>query len=158
MQSGASGTGMRSAVERYSATGFSDSSGLRAPFGRPRCDASTTFAPWSRSQRTVGSVAVMRVASATRPPSSGTFRSARTNTRFPATSRSVTTRTEPGLQPRLRPTSRDTSRMRFEKPHSLSYHDRTLMKFLSMTVVSAASKIDENGVPLKSFETSGRSQ
>src|SRR5690349_16853957 len=40
----------------------------------------------------VGSVASMRVASVMRPPSSGTFRSARMKTRFPATSRSWTER------------------------------------------------------------------
>jgi hypothetical protein len=48
--------------------------------------------------------------------------------------------------------------MRHEKPHSLSYHDRTLQKFLSITRVSLLSKIDEYGVPLKSEETSSSSQ
>ena len=56
-----------------------------------------------------------------------------------------------------RPMSRATSRMRFEKPHSLSYQERTLMKLPSRTRVSSASKIDENAVPLKSVETSGSS-
>ena len=34
--------------------------------------------------------------------------------------------------------------MRFEKPHSLSYHESTLQKVPSMTRVSSESKIDEN--------------
>src|SRR5262249_15440837 len=55
------------------------------------------------------------------------------------------------------PTRRETSRIRFEKPHSLSYHDSTLAKLPSMTWVSRLSKIEEYGLWLKSLETSGRS-
>src|SRR5207249_5016514 len=62
------------------------------------------------------------------------------------------------LQARLRPTSNATSRMRIEKPHSLSYQDSTLQNVLSITRVSRLSKIDEYGVPLKSADTSGSSQ
>src|SRR5580658_3486553 len=35
------------------------------------------------------------------------------------------------------------SSMRFEKPHSLSYQEKTLTRVPSMTFVSVASKIDE---------------
>ena len=54
------------------------------PFGRPRCETSTSEAPRSRSGSIVGSAARMRVSSATRPPSSGTLKSTRTSTRLPA--------------------------------------------------------------------------
>ena len=56
--------------------------------GRPRCDAATTSAPWSCSQRSVGSAAVMRKSSATvarpsMPMCRGTLKSTRTSTRSP---------------------------------------------------------------------------
>src|SRR5262249_61540536 len=50
---------------------------------------------------------------------------------------------QPHEAQRLLPTSRDTSRMRFENPHSLSYQERTFAKVPSMTLVSALSKMDE---------------
>src|SRR5262245_228999 len=53
----------------------------------------------------------------------------------------------------LRPIYKVTSRIRLEKPHSLSYHDNTLTKLLSITLVNAKSKMNEYGVPLKSTET-----
>ena len=46
---------------------------------------------------------------------------------------------------------------RFEKPHSLSYQATTLT-CLPSTRVSAASKIDEAGLPVMSDETSGSSE
>ena len=53
-------------------------------FGRPRCEQTrTSRGAASSSSRSVGSEAAMRVSSATRPSSSGTFRSARTRTTFP---------------------------------------------------------------------------
>src|SRR5207248_6466561 len=63
------------------------------PFGRPRCEHTrTSAAPLSSSSRSVGSDARIRVSSATLPASSGTLRSARTSTVFPATSASRTER------------------------------------------------------------------
>src|SRR5437867_9192439 len=46
------------------------------------------------------------------------------------------------------------SSMRFEKPHSLSYHDETLTR-RPETLVRVASKFDEAGLWLKSTDTSG---
>ena len=59
------------------ATGDSDSSGLRLPLALPRCEAQITRAPRSRASRTVGSVSTIRVSSETRPSSSGTLKSTR---------------------------------------------------------------------------------
>ncbi len=71
------------------ATGASESSGSRS-FGRPRCDARMISAPRSRSSSIVGSAALIRVSSATSPPSSGTLKSTRTRTRAPSTGASRT--------------------------------------------------------------------
>src|SRR3984885_4849821 len=49
------------------------------------------------------------------------------------------------------------SSMRFEKPHSLSYQEKTFTSVPSMTFVSVPSKIDEWGSWLKSLDTSGSS-
>ena len=46
------------------------------------------------------------------------------------------------------------SSMRFEKPHSLSYHDSTLT-MRPDTLVRVESKFDEAGLWLKSIDTSG---
>ncbi len=46
---------------------------------------------------------------------------------------------------------------RFEKPHSLSYQEKTLARLPSTTLVSGASTIDECGLPRKSIETSSSS-
>ena len=46
------------------------------------------------------------------------------------------------------------SSMRFEKPHSLSYHDETLTRRPD-TLVSVESKFDDAGLWLKSIDTSG---
>src|SRR4029453_522988 len=48
------------------------------------------------------------------------------------------------------------SSMRFEKPHSLSYHEHTLT-VVSMTLVMVASYPEECGSWLKATETGGRS-
>src|SRR5580700_878474 len=48
-----------------------------------------------------------------------------------------------------------TSTMRFEKPHSLSYQDRTRTKVLSSTWVWVTSKVELCGSWLKSTETVG---
>src|ERR1700728_1324173 len=49
------------------------------------------------------------------------------------------------------------SSMRFEKPHSLSYQEKTFTSVPSMTFVSVPSKIDEWGSWLKSLAQSGSS-
>ena len=81
----------RSSRSRAS-TGFIENAGS-SPFGRPRCEQTTiSAAPRSNSSSSVGSEARIRVSSATCPSSSGTFRSARTRARLPATSASRTDR------------------------------------------------------------------
>src|SRR3546814_9091180 len=44
-----------------------------------------------------------------------------------------------------RPIAPAVSTMRFEKPHSLSYHDTTRTSLLSITAVSRLSMVDEAG-------------
>ena len=53
--------------------------------------------------------------------------------------------------------ARATSSMRFEKPHSLSYHDTAFTRLPSVTSVWVASNTEECGSWLKSTETSGSS-
>src|SRR6185437_16856558 len=48
-----------------------------------------------------------------------------------------------------------TSTIRFEKPHSLSYHDNTLTNRLSSTWVWVTSKVELCGSWLKSTDTVG---
>src|SRR5271168_3749097 len=48
-----------------------------------------------------------------------------------------------------------TSTMRFEKPHSLSYQDRTRTNVLSSTWVCVTSKVELCGSWLKSTDTVG---
>src|SRR3569833_1726948 len=45
--------------------------------------------------------------------------------------------------------------IRFEKPHSLSYHEQAFTRVPSMTFFRVASKIDECSSLLKSTDTSG---
>ena len=70
-----------------STSGRSDCDGS-GPFGRPKCDITTGLPPRSMIAARVGASRSMRVASVTLPSRTGTFRSARTRTRLPATSRS----------------------------------------------------------------------
>src|SRR5205814_5723881 len=49
------------------------------------------------------------------------------------------------------------SAMRFENPHSLSYHDITRTKLPLITLVWSSAKEDDAGLWLKSAETSGAS-
>ena len=75
------------------ATGARLSSDWATPFGRPRCAITTTLAPAARSSPIVSKLARIRPSSViTRSPvspvASGTFRSDRTRTTFPATSKS----------------------------------------------------------------------
>ena len=89
-----------------SSTGFIENAGS-SPFGRPRCEQTTTSAASrSSSSWSVGSDARIRVSSATFPSSSGTFRSARTSTRLPATSASRTERGAPQSRRSITSTSR----------------------------------------------------
>ena len=77
---------------RRSATGCSENAGSSS-LGSPQMRADGDFLRIaSRSSRRVGSDAWMRVSSAIRPSSSGTFRSERTSTRLPPTSASRTDR------------------------------------------------------------------
>ena len=88
MQSSAKATGLPSALDNGSTSGFSDISGTRLPSGRPKWLSTTTLAPFSASSFRVGIARSMRVASVTWPFFIGTFKSTRTRTRFPETARS----------------------------------------------------------------------
>lgn len=81
-----------------------EKAGSGAPLGRPRCEATITRAPASASALTVGTTARMRPSSVMVVPSSGTFRSARTKTRLPATpsesSSSIVFKRAPGFSDR----------------------------------------------------------
>ena len=70
----------------FRATGRNEVSAEIVPLGRPRCDSTITFAPSRASLAMVGSTRVMRVGSATTPPSIGTLKSTRISTRLPCTS------------------------------------------------------------------------
>jgi len=83
-------TGLPSLAAITSATGLSESSSLNSPsVGRPKCEVTITFAPAFIACSIVGIEAVMRASEVTLPFLTGTFRSARMNTRLPASSRSV---------------------------------------------------------------------
>src|SRR3954452_12409558 len=75
------------ARDKGSTSGRSDCDGS-GPFGRPKCDMTTGLPPRSMIAARVGASRSIRVASVTLPSLTGTFRSARTRTRLPATSRS----------------------------------------------------------------------
>ena len=68
----------------------------------------------------------MRVASVTSPSLVGTLKSTRTNTRLPAQSRCCTVFLAKLMVGPSYTILRSASTTRFEKPHSLSYHDMTL--------------------------------
>ena len=68
------------------AIGARDNSGLRSPFGRPRCAVITTDAPCASKYLIVGSEALIRPSSVITPSFNGTFKSQRSRTRFPRTS------------------------------------------------------------------------
>ncbi len=99
----------------------------------------------------------MRVASVIRPFSIGTLRSTRTRTRFPRTSAWSSVRK--AVIDKLRQISfamaTAVSAIRFEKPHSLSYHDSTRTRVPSSTLVWSMWKVDDAGSWLKSIETFG---
>ena len=86
MQSSAKATGLPSALDSGSTSGFSDISGTRLPSGRPKWLSTITLAPLAASSASVGTARSMRVASVTWPFFIGTLRSTRTSTRLPDTS------------------------------------------------------------------------
>lgn len=61
----------------------------------------------------------------------------------------------PENQEMVLPKATAVSPMRFEKPHSLSYQDRTETKLPSMTLVWSSATIEECGSWLKSIDTFG---
>ena len=71
---GASVTSEPSSSPSRAATGAIENAGS-APFGRPRCETSTSAAPRSRSSSMVGSAARIRASSSTSPSASGTLKS-----------------------------------------------------------------------------------
>src|SRR5215211_6795500 len=83
---------------RTGRTGSSEYLGSRWPLGRPRWEQQITLAPWSSSQRRVGTAARTRRSSVTLPSSRGTLKSLRTRTRRPATSAWSSVRSSTGLQ------------------------------------------------------------
>src|SRR5262249_47539133 len=82
-QSSANATGRPSALPNAAATGFSDIDGTTLPFGRSKWESTITLAPVLASSAIVGAWRSIRTASVTTPSFIGTFRSARTSTRFP---------------------------------------------------------------------------
>src|SRR5215468_6386066 len=88
-QSAPNATGLPSSSSSFFAAGRTEYFGSGPPFGRPRCDASTSRPPFSIANFNVGSVSRMRVSSVTAPSFSGTLKSTRINTRFPSKSTSL---------------------------------------------------------------------
>src|SRR5579859_3712426 len=89
MQSAPNATGLPSNSSSFFAAGRTEYFGSGPPFGRPRCEASTSRPPFSIASFNVGSVSRMRVSSVTTPSLSGTLKSTRINTRFPRKSKSL---------------------------------------------------------------------
>src|SRR5262245_3152820 len=58
-------------------------------------------------------------------------------------------------QPMVLPNATAVSAMRLEKPHSLSYQDRTDTKLPAITLVWSRAAVDECGSWLKSIDTFG---
>src|ERR1700691_2604371 len=81
-QSSANATGIFKMRATSAATGRSESFAL-GPLGLAKCDSRITLPPLSAISVMVGTISLMRVASATLPSCIGTLRSTRTRTRFP---------------------------------------------------------------------------
>ena len=114
-----------------------------------------TRAPASRAARSVGRAASSRAVLVTRPSLTGTFKSSRISTRLPSqvevrhpfdgerhrllNSRisAASVHLDPGPQTFAKATV--VSSIRFEKPHSLSYHAQTFTSLPSITFVSVES-------------------
>src|ERR1700692_2514457 len=87
-QSRFSATGTPSSCVRRLATGASENSSAYFPSsGRPRCDITSTWAFALSAAWMVGSAARMRASLVTTPSCTGTFKSSRISTRFPARSK-----------------------------------------------------------------------
>src|SRR5690606_26786777 len=82
-------TGRLSNFSSSLATGAIEYLGFGSPSGRPRWLIRTTLAPLFRAYSTEGSAATMRALFVMAPSLSGTLKSTRIRTRFPARSRSV---------------------------------------------------------------------
>src|ERR1035437_2057635 len=82
-------TGILRSWDSRSATGRRRKLSWTLPSGRPRWLARITMAPWDSSARMVGNAAWIRLSSVIFPSSSGTLKSTRRKTRFPAASRSL---------------------------------------------------------------------
>src|SRR5690606_3745283 len=151
---------MPSSCDKRWPTRASESASVSTPsVGRPRWEVTMTAAPLSSARRMPGTEARMRVSSLIWPASSnGTLRSARMNTRLPCSAPALASADRVltlAMMDYLADISATVvSSMRFEKPHSLSYHDETLTS-LPETLVSVASKLLEAGLWLKSTDTDG---
>src|SRR5579863_2417841 len=88
-QSSPNATGLPSNSSNFFAAGCSEYFGSGPPFGRPRCEASTSRPPFSMASFNVGSVSRIRVSSVTTPSFNGTLKSTRIKTRFPRKSKSL---------------------------------------------------------------------
>src|SRR2546425_1129073 len=77
-------TGAPSSVSRSRTICLSEYCGSGPPLGLPRCESSTTRAPFSRRYWIVGNDARRRVSSLTLPFFSGTLKSTRTSARLPS--------------------------------------------------------------------------
>ena len=153
-RSRSSGSSARSAR----ATGVDRERRVVAAFGRPRCEQTrTSAAPRSSRSSSVGSDGRIRVSSATRPSSSGTFRSARTST---PCRRRRPSRTERGTHSQLPAASADV-RSRGRRAGTSSptrcRTSRTPSPSSPFAIVSSLSKMHEYGDCWMSVETSGSS-
>ena len=72
--------------DNLSATGFIEYFSFTSPFGLPKCEQRTTFAPLSSKYLIVGSAALILVSSVISPSFNGTLKSQRTNIFFPLSS------------------------------------------------------------------------
>ena len=131
------------------------------PFGRPRCEASTTRAPAASSSASVGSEARMRVSSATWPSFErdvqvGAHEHALARARRRATQ--VVESSATGIGELAAHQQRRDRRRGSSSPTRCRTRTSTFAKLPPITLVLCASKIDECGLPRKSIETSGSSQ
>ena len=136
-----------------------DMSGRTCPFGRPKCDSSSTIAPLSASSSTVGS-------SSAKPRIVGHRRALHRHVQIDAhehplagqVGRQIIKRLEAGRHDQISfAIAPAVSTMRFEKPHSLSYQLTTRTSLPSITAVSRLSMVELAGLWLRSIETSGSS-
>src|SRR5271166_287402 len=115
-QSSAKATGRLTISETAAATGLSENSSFRVPFGRPKWASRMTLPPLSASSSIVPLTRSMRVVSVTRPFSVGTLRSTRKRTRLPETTASSSVRKALGMV--IPPDVRSFLRAGFPPPES----------------------------------------